>query len=89
MWAPEFFRAKDPIVIRRWVTDIENAYRMSSFPDAEKVGYASCMLRDRARDWWGEVTSQVGVAGVPEMTWSSLFSDLTWSLHWPLRCSGL
>ena len=28
------------------------------------------MLRDRARDWWGEVTSQVGAVGVDEMTWA-------------------
>ncbi|XP_023736709.1 uncharacterized protein LOC111884641 [Lactuca sativa] len=28
------------------------------------------MLRDSARDWWGEVTSQVGPDGVAEMSWA-------------------
>ena len=52
--APEFFEVRDPIISRSWVVDIENAQHTSSCPDAEKVGFASCMLRDRARDWWGE-----------------------------------
>ena len=43
---------------------------MSSCPDTMKVGFASCMLKDRARDWWGEVTSQVGADGLAEMTWT-------------------
>ncbi|XP_052619633.1 uncharacterized protein LOC128126006 [Lactuca sativa] len=60
---------RDPIVIRRWVADIENAQCTSSCPDAEKVDFASCMLRDRAQYWCGEVTSQVGAAVVAEMTW--------------------
>ena len=48
---------------------MEDAQRTSSFPKVEKVQFDLCMLRDRARDWWGEVTSQVGAAGVAEMTW--------------------
>ena len=28
------------------------------------------MLWDRARDWWGEITSQVGAAGVADMSWA-------------------
>ncbi|XP_023737006.1 uncharacterized protein LOC111884940 [Lactuca sativa] len=67
--ALEFFGVRDPIVSRRWVADIENAQRTSYCPDVAKVGFASCMLRDRARDWWGEVTKQVGSTGVAEMTW--------------------
>ena len=68
--APKFFKFRDPIVSRPWVADIDNSQHTSSCPDAAKVGFSSCMLRDRARDWWGEVTSQVGAAGVAEMTWA-------------------
>ena len=68
--APEFSGVRDPIVSRRWVADIENAQRTSSCPEEAKVGFASCMLRDRARDWWGEITSQVGAAGVADMSWA-------------------
>ena len=55
---------------RRWVADIENAQRTSSCREEAKVGSASYMLRDRARDWWGEITSQVGAAGVADMWWA-------------------
>ena len=46
--APEFFRAKDCIAIRDLIFDMENAQRMSIYLDAENMGFASCMLRDRA-----------------------------------------
>ena len=46
--APEFFGVRDPITSRCWVADMENAQRTSFCPEAEKVGFASCMLRDRA-----------------------------------------
>ena len=38
-------------------------------PEATKVGFASCMLRDQALEWWEEVTHHVGSAGVVEMSW--------------------
>ncbi|KAL7587966.1 hypothetical protein Lser_V15G39918 [Lactuca serriola] len=68
--APEFSGVRDPIVSKRWVADIENAQRTSSCLEEAKVGFASCMLRDRARDWWGEVISQMGTVGVASMTWA-------------------
>ena len=51
------------------MADIKNDQRTFSCPNVSKVGFASCMLRDRARDWWVEVTIQVGSAEVAEMTW--------------------
>ena len=42
---------------------------MSFFPDGEKLGFTSCLLRNRARDWWAEVTRYVGTVMVVEMTW--------------------
>ena len=55
--APKFFGDRGPIVSRCWVADIENAQHTSYCRDEAKVGFASCMLRDRVWDWWGEVTS--------------------------------
>ena len=48
--APKFFEVRDPIVSRCWVDDIEYTQHTISSPDARKVGFASCMLIDKARD---------------------------------------
>ena len=66
--AHESFRVRDSITSRCWVADMENAHHMSSCPDVAKLWFASCMMRDRARDLWEEVTHEVGSTGVVEMT---------------------
>ena len=40
---------------------------MSFWPEGAKVGFASCLMRDRARNWWDEVTRVVGSAIVAMM----------------------
>ena len=84
-----FFEARDPIVSRRWVADIENIQHTISCPDAAKVGFASCMLRDKARDWWGKVTSQVGAAGVAEMTWAEFVRRFDLEFAPPIKVQRL
>ena len=46
--AAEFFWKKDPIVSRRWLTDVTYAFRTSSCPDGVKVILVCCLLKDRA-----------------------------------------
>ena len=46
----DFFGVKDPIASRCWIAGMENAQHTSFCPDAAKVGFTSCMLRDRAQD---------------------------------------
>lgn len=53
--APEFFREKDPISSRRWLVGMAKAFWMSFCPEGSKVRFASCLLKDRARDLWKEV----------------------------------
>ena len=50
--APEFFGKKDPIASRWWIADIGNAFWSSLFLEEVKVRLASCLLKDRAHDWW-------------------------------------
>ena len=33
------------------------------------MGFASCLLRDQARDWWEKVTRVLGSAAVVAMSW--------------------
>ena len=46
--APEFFGANDLIDSHRWIS---NAQRKNFCHKEAKVGFASCLLRDRHRDW--------------------------------------
>ena len=48
--ASEIFGKKDLISSRRWLADIANAFRTSCCPEEVKIRYASCLLKDRARD---------------------------------------
>nr|KAJ0210234.1 hypothetical protein LSAT_V11C400205970 [Lactuca sativa] len=68
-YQPIIDHVKHPITSRHWVADMENAQRMIFCTEVAKVGFAPSMWWDRARDWWEEVTHEVGLAGVAEMTW--------------------
>lgn len=52
------------------MADTDNAQRTSFFPKVENVGFTSCMLRDRARDWWEEVIHTVGTTRLVELNWA-------------------
>ena len=43
---PEFSGVQNPISSRHWVADLGNAKCTSFCPEAAKVGFASCKLRD-------------------------------------------
>lgn len=64
----EFFGVRDSITIRHWIANMENTQRTIFFPDGAKVGFASCISRDKARDWWEEVTRAVGTKVVAVIT---------------------
>ena len=57
---PAFHGKRDLIVIRWWLTYMDKAFRMSFSPKEAKVRYVSCLLKDRAQDWWEEVNSELG-----------------------------
>ena len=66
--APEFHGVKDPIVARRWITDMESAQLTNFGPKGSKVWYAVGCLRDRARDWWELVGDSLGASAIEAMT---------------------
>ena len=45
--APEFFRSKDLIASRHWISDMENAQQTTFCLEGEKVVFASYLLRNR------------------------------------------
>ena len=46
-----------------------NAFRTSFCPEGLKIRFASCLLKDRARDWWEEVDLALGGEALEMMTW--------------------
>ena len=68
--APDYHGARDPITSSRWLADVANAFRTSRCPKGDKVRLASCLLKDRARDWWDEVGHAAGGDAIDSMTWS-------------------
>ena len=58
--APDYHGALDPIASTRWLVDVANAFRTSRCPEGDKVRLVSCLLKDKARDWWEEVGRAIG-----------------------------
>lgn len=48
---------------------MEDAHQTRFFPKGEKVGFASYLLRDRARDQWEEFGHALGTDAVVSMSW--------------------
>ena len=67
--APIYHGVKDPIASRRWLADVANVFRASRYPDGDKVILASCLLKDRAQEWWQEVGRAVGDDVVDVISW--------------------
>ena len=44
-------------------------FRTSFCPEEANFRHASCILKDRARDWWEEVGSELGDDVVDAMSW--------------------
>lgn len=65
--ALELFGKKDPIVSRQWIMDIESTQQTSYCPERSRVRFSSCLLSDRARDWWDEVVHALGAEVMEDM----------------------
>lgn len=46
-----------------------NAQRTSFCHEGAKIGFSSCILTDRARNWWEEVGRALGSAVVVSKSW--------------------
>ena len=69
--APDYHGARDPIASTRWLADVANAFCTSTCPEGDKVRLASCLLKDRARDWSEEIGHVIGDdATLDAMTWA-------------------
>ena len=51
-----------------------NTFWMSFFPEESKVGFAYCIGKVRARDWWEGVDFTLGSKANETMTWDEFFT---------------
>ena len=66
--APKVFGKKDPIISRRWLAEVGNIFQSSLCHEEAKVRIASCLLKDKDRDWWEEVGHALGGEAIKLMT---------------------
>lgn len=64
-----FLGAKDPIASCLWIAAMKNARQTSFCPEAANMGFASHLMKDRARGWWEEADHALGSVGVVAMSW--------------------
>ncbi|KAI3758507.1 hypothetical protein L6452_06072 [Arctium lappa] len=50
--APEFLGTTDPLACIKWIQDVEMAFESSECADAQRVKFASQLLRGDALSWW-------------------------------------
>lgn len=50
--APCFFSSREPIIIMCLVVDMVSSFQARFYPAKIKVRLATCILHDKARDWW-------------------------------------
>ena len=72
--AHAFHGERDPIVNRRWLIDIANVFNTSFCPEEANVRYASCLLKDQARDWWEKIGSDLGDDVIDAMPWDDFLN---------------
>jgi hypothetical protein len=67
---PTLFNGEvDPIICRRWVTDMEGVFDRSHCDPADRVAYATGQFWGRAKDWWDVIIGEKGVDVITAMTW--------------------
>lgn len=65
--APYFFRSRESNTSMHWIADVESAFHASFCPVEAKVRFATCILCDRARDWWCNVVWGLELVPVVEV----------------------
>jgi hypothetical protein len=49
---PSFEGSTEPLVAKKWLTEMEKAFKVLRCTEEEKVNYATYMLQGDAYDWW-------------------------------------
>lgn len=52
-----------------WIADMESTFHAIFCLMETKVRFATCIMRDRARDWWFEVVQNLQQGAIESMTW--------------------
>ena len=72
----EFKGEKDPKVVVRWITEMEQVLYICRCKDNMKVGFACQMLKDDALIWWNNLREAIGSEGISSLTWNDFVTRL-------------
>ena len=75
---PKFDGEHDPIVVMRWISDIEGYFYTCSCPDHLRSRFALNQLRLGTKDWWKFVTASFTTADHVAVSWErcvQMFQD--------------
>lgn len=76
-WHPmEFKDDKDPMVVMKWIAEIEHVFYTCKCEDRLKVGFATYMLKDHALGLWNNLHKAVGTKGITSLTWEEFLKRI-------------
>ncbi|KAI3665770.1 hypothetical protein L6452_44401 [Arctium lappa] len=69
--APEFSGTTDPLACIKWIQDVEMAFESSECADAQRVKFASQLLRGDALSWWNITRRALAPEILAKLPWSA------------------
>ena len=72
----EFKGDKDPKVVVRWITEMEQVLYVCRCDENMKVGFACQMLKDDALIWWNNLREAIRSEGISSLTWDEFVACL-------------
>ena len=79
---PSFLGGVDPEAAASWVEELEKIFAFLQCTDAEKVRFATYMLKEGAHRWWKSIAAALDVEHHP-LTWAS-FVRIFYDQYFPL-----
>ncbi|KAI3708179.1 hypothetical protein L2E82_37303 [Cichorium intybus] len=65
----DFYGKDDPIVAKNWLTRVEKMFRTSKCDEADKVEFATNLLKEDAQFWWENTCMEIGESLAYTLSW--------------------
>ncbi|KAI3789919.1 hypothetical protein L2E82_02726 [Cichorium intybus] len=65
----DFYGKDDPIAAKNWLTHVEKMFRTSKCDEADKVEFATNLLKEDAQFWWENTCMEIGESLAYTLSW--------------------
>ncbi|KAI3753681.1 hypothetical protein L2E82_25742 [Cichorium intybus] len=65
----DFYGKDDPIAAKNWLTHVEKMFRTSKCDEADKVEFATNLLKEDAQFWWENMCMEIGEGLAYTLNW--------------------